>query len=132
MPIRGADGVGLGGAVKEVTERASSLAKLEIELAKLELKKKVAKFGIGIGLIAGSLLFLLFGLGFLLAGIAAAIATALPVWGALLLTALGLFLVAGACIAIGVGVLKHGKPVPEQAIDEARKTSDALKANGRH
>ena len=32
----------LGGAVKEVAEHASALARLEIELASLELKKKSA------------------------------------------------------------------------------------------
>jgi phage-related tail protein len=39
----------LGGAVKEVAEHASALARLEIELASLELKKKVTAIGVGLG-----------------------------------------------------------------------------------
>jgi len=44
---------GLGGAAKQVAEHASALARLEIELAKLELGRKVASLGIGIGLGVG-------------------------------------------------------------------------------
>ena len=44
---------GLGATVKSVSERASSLVRLELELAALEVKRKIASLGIGIGLATG-------------------------------------------------------------------------------
>ena len=77
---------GVGAAAKTVAEHASAIAKLELELAGLELKKKVAALGVGIGMGVGALLMLLFMLGFLFATIAAALAIVLPTWAALLVT----------------------------------------------
>ena len=57
----------LGTAVKDVAEHASSLVRLELELASLELKKKVGALGVGIGLLVGAAVFALFMLGFLFA-----------------------------------------------------------------
>ena len=42
---------GLGATVKSVSERASTLVRLELELAALELKRKVASLAVGIGLL---------------------------------------------------------------------------------
>jgi hypothetical protein len=61
---------GVGGAAKQVAEHASSIARLEIELATLELKKKIAALGLGIVLAAGSSLFVLFMFCFLFSTIA--------------------------------------------------------------
>ena len=49
MPTRATE-TGLGPSVKQVTEHVSALARLEIELASIELKRKLAALGIGIGL----------------------------------------------------------------------------------
>lgn len=128
MPTQGANG-GLGGAAKQVAEHASSLAKLEVELAVLELKKKVVSLGLGIGLGIGAAIFLLFMLGFGLATIAAAFATFLPTWLALLIVTGGLLLLAGMLGMLALGAIKKGTPpVPEQAIMEAKMTSAALKS----
>ena len=49
MPTRGAsDKTGVGGAAKQVAEHASSLARLELELAGLELKRKAGALGAGV------------------------------------------------------------------------------------
>lgn len=126
MPTH-ADG-GVGGAAKQVAEHASSLAKLEIELAVLELKKKVIALGLGIGLGLGAAIFALFMLGFGLATVAAAIALVLPTWLALLIVTGGLLLLVGLLGALALGAIKKGTPpVPEQAIMEAKMTSAALK-----
>src|SRR5207253_8736526 len=84
MPTREAEHRGLGEAAKVVAEHASQIARLEIELAVLELKRKVIALGVGIGLGVAALLFSLFALGFGIAAAAAAIATAVPTWAALL------------------------------------------------
>jgi hypothetical protein len=122
---------GLGAAAKQVAEHASSIARLELELASLELKKKVAALGLGIGLLAGALLVAVYGLGFLFATIAAAFATFLPVWLSLLIVTLFLFAVTAVLALVGIKKVQRGSPpVPEQAIDEAKLTTQALKSDG--
>jgi uncharacterized membrane protein YqjE len=124
---------GLGATVKSVSEHASSLVRLELELATLELKRKVSSLGVGIGLPLGAAVLLVFALGFGLATIAAGIATALSWWLALLIVTVGILLVAGVLGLLGVRAIKKGTPpVPEQALTEAKLTTEALKGNGRH
>ena len=126
-----ANGRGLGAAVKDVSEHAKALVALEIELAKLELQGKAAALGVGAGLLVGALILALYGLGFTFATIAAGLATFLPTWAALLIVALFLFAVALVLALIGRGRVQRGTPpVPEQAIQEARLTQEALKSDG--
>ncbi len=132
MPTRGASAngsVGLGAAVKEVSERASALVRLELELASLELKNKVAALGIGIGLAVGAAVFGLFALGFLLATAAAGLATFLDTWLALLIVALFLVVLTAVLGLLAQRSIKKGTPpVPKQAIEEAKMTTAALKS----
>ena len=132
MPTRGtsANGsVGLGAAVKQVSERASALVRLELELASLELKNKVAALGIGIGLAVGAAVFGLFALGFLLATAAAGLATFLDTWLALLIVALFLVVLTAVLGLLAQRSIKKGTPpVPNQAIEEAKMTTAALKS----
>jgi O-antigen ligase len=122
---------GVGAAAKQVAEHASSLARLELELAALELKRKVGALGAGAALGVAAALVSLFALGFLLATVAAALAIVLDAWLALLLVAVGLLAVAGVLGLLALGKIKRGTPpVPEQAIREAKLTTEALKANG--
>ena len=132
MPTRETEtSAGVGPAAKQVAEHASSLARLELELAMLELKKKVAALGIGIGLGLGALLFVLFATGFAFATIAAALATAMSTWLALLITTGILLGLSGLLAGVAVFLVRKGTPpVPEQAIEEARLTSEALKSDG--
>ena len=123
---------GLGAAAKGVAEHASAIARLEIELATMELKKKVAALGIGIGLLVGALVLALYGIGFLFATITAALATFMPVWLSLLVVTLFLFAVAGVLGYLGIRYVGRGTPpTPNQAIDEAKLTTQALKSNGK-
>jgi hypothetical protein len=120
---------GLGGAAKIVAEHASTLARLELELAQLELKRKIAKLGIGIGLVAGAAVLGLVGLGFVFLTLAAALDTFLATWLALLIVTAVLLVVAGGLAFAGLRLIKRGSPpVPEQAIREAKLTTGALKS----
>src|SRR6187551_1497230 len=76
---------GLGGAAKSVAEHASAIAKLELELAGLELKGKIAALGVGIGLVVGAAVFGLFALGWLFATATAGLNTFLDTWLSLLI-----------------------------------------------
>jgi Putative Actinobacterial Holin-X, holin superfamily III len=122
----------LGAAVKEVTEHASSWFRLERELAVLELKGKVTALGIGLVLLIGAAVVGLYAIGFVFATIAAALATFLPTWLALLIVTVVLSAVTAILGLVGISRIKRGTPpVPEQAIAEAKRTTTALKSNGR-
>jgi hypothetical protein len=130
-PTAMANNAGLGASAKQVAEHASALARLELELAGLELKRKVGNLGLGIGLAVGAAVFGLFALGFGFAAVAAALAIFLDIWLALLIVFGGLLLIALVLGLIGLQKIKHGTPpVPEQAIEEAKRTTAALKSNG--
>jgi len=135
MPTRETehDSPGLGATVKSVSERASSLVRLELELAALELKRKATSLAVGIGLAVTAAVLMLFVVGFGLATIAAGLATAVSWWLALLIVTIGVLLVAGLLAFLGVRAIKKGTPpLPEQALAEAKLTTEALKGNGRH
>lgn len=138
MPTRASDpGVspGVGEAAKAVAERASALARLELELAAGELKGKVAALGLGIGLGVGAAVFGLLLLGFLFATVAAVLDTFMATWLALLLVTLLLLVITGLLGMMALRAVKRGTPpVPKQAIDEAKLTATALRggnASGR-
>ena len=131
MPTHATEQNGLGATAKEVAEHASSLFRLELELAQLELKKKVTNLGLGIGLAVGAGIFAFYGLGFLFATIAAGLATAMSTWLAILIVTCGLFLIGAILGLIAVNrIQKATPPIPEQAIMEAKLTTEAIKSDG--
>src|SRR6201990_2669887 len=97
---------GVGDVAKQVADHASSIAKLEVELAALELKKKVTALGIGIGLVVGAALFGVYTLGFLFATVAAGLATFLDWWLALLIVTVFLGIVAAVLALVGQSSIK--------------------------
>jgi hypothetical protein len=104
-----------------------------MELATLELKRKVAAFGMGLGLGVAAGVFLLFALGFGLAAGAAALALVVSTWLALLIVFGGLLLLALILGLFAMRAIKAGTPpVPEQAMAEAKLTTEAIKGNGAH
>ena len=120
--------MGLSGATKRVADHARSFVRLELQLAAAEMKKRVVALGLGLALAGGAAVFALAALAFGLAAATAGIATALPVWAALLIMFGALLLLAGVLGGVGVVLLKKGaKPVPEQAIEEARLTTEAIR-----
>jgi hypothetical protein len=128
-----ADDHGVGAAMGEAATHAKSIARLELRLAALEVKEKVAALGLGAALLGGAALFALFAVGFMLATVAAALAIVLPTWLALLIVTLLSGLVV-ACLAVtGLGALRHGSPpVPRQAIEDAKLTAQAVMNGDRH
>jgi len=118
--------------VKEVAERVSAIVRLELELASMEIQRKIKSLGLGIAFAAGAAIFLVFMIGFAYATIAAALATVMPTWAALLVVTGILLLKAGICGLLALNRIRKGTPpVPEQAIREAKLTTEALKSNGR-
>jgi hypothetical protein len=120
---------GVGAAAKDVAEHVGAIARLEAELATLELKQKLTALGVGIGLGVGAAVVAVFMLGFLFATIAAALATFLATWLSLLIVTAGLLVLAGMLGLLALRSIKKGTPpVPEQAIAEAKLTTAAMKS----
>ena len=123
---------GVTWAAKELVDRARSIVRLEIELAMLEVKTKAVRIAVGVGFGAGAAVVAVFALGFLAAGGAAALALVIPVWGALLTIGGILLLLMGVLLFLALRSLRAGTPpVPEEAIEEAKLTTETLLSNGR-
>jgi len=115
-------------AARNVAEHASTVTKLELRLAALELKKKLGSFAVGIALGAATAVLSLFVLAFALATIAAALATFLSWWLALLVVTVALLVLSSLFGLLALRAIRKGSPpVPEQAIREAKLTTAAIK-----
>jgi hypothetical protein len=119
---------GLSGAAQRVADHARSFVQLEVQLAMAELKRKAAALGIGAGLMAGAAVFAFLALVFGLAAAAAGLATTLAVWESLLIVCGALILLTAILVGVGYIMLQKGsKPMPEQAVEEAQLTTEALR-----
>jgi hypothetical protein len=99
-------------AARGIAEHASRLARLELELKTLVLKRRAAKLGVGaaLGLLAILLAPLL--IVFLLATAAAALATTMQVWLAILVVSAALLVLVGG-LAVGALVLTKAATAKE-------------------
>jgi len=122
--------VGIGRAAKEVGRRARSVAQLQVQLALLEIKQKLARIGMGVGLGIGAALVALYAIGFLFAAGAVGLAYAVPLWAALLIVGGVLLLITLLLVLIAVRLVRSGAPpVPEAAIEEARVTAETVRTH---
>jgi uncharacterized membrane protein YqjE len=118
--------------VFDVSERVSALVREEIELAKTEIREKVAKLvrGSVVGVVAG--VFVLIGLAMLMHGIAWLLNDLFfsdHVWIGFLVEAAFWFAIAGAAGYIAFRSVRAGAPpTPDLAIEEARRTKETLGA----
>lgn len=120
----------LGQSVSEIIDRATSLVHDEIELARTEIT--IALKNLLRGSVASILggVFAFFGLIMLLMGISLfltdLIADQYP-WLGFFIVALFMFVIGGVASIFALKKIQKGsKLIPEMAIDEARKTQDAL------
>jgi uncharacterized membrane protein YqjE len=120
----------VGDLVFEVSERASTLVREEIELAKTEVSEKVAKLlrGSAVGLAAGVFAFL--ALILIMEGVAWLLNEELfggKTWPGFFIEAALFLLVAAAAGFFAYRSLQAGAPpMPEQAIEEAKRTKAML------
>lgn len=125
----------VGELVFDVSERASSLVREEIELAKAEISEKVGKIlrGSVVGIAAGVFAFLALILA--MHGFAWLLNDLLfgdDVWpGYFVEAALFLLVAAGAGLFAYRSVQAGAPPVPEQAIEEAKLTKETLEGEGK-
>lgn len=109
---------------RQVSERATALARAELAGARAEIAGKAGKaawYGAA-GTIA------LFGVGGLAVTVAAALALALPGWAAVLITAAALLALAGVAALTGKGHLQRPSGVAE-AVENGRRDVEAVRAH---
>ena len=119
----------LGEIVNDVTSKASLLVKEEIELAKAEIAFKAKRLGLGAGLIAVAGVFGVFFLIFFLHMLALGFADwfSLKAWVGYAMVCILLLVFAGVLALVARSLFKKGtSPVPEMAIEEAKKTRAAI------
>lgn len=100
-PARAADGVKMGTLIKNVQDKVTRLVKAEIELAKVELMQKLKDSAAAIAMFVAAAMLLLFVFTLLLGALVTAFAATMPLWGAFLLVALILLLIAGVLALLG-------------------------------
>jgi uncharacterized membrane protein YqjE len=133
-PGDGAPPQNIATAITEVSERATLLVREEIELAKAEVTEKATKLvkGAVVGVAAG--VFFMTALVFALVGCAWLLYFYLPVgdfayfWGFFAMAAILVVLGVIAGLIAAKVVKKGSPPVPNMAIEEARKIREAVSA----
>lgn len=120
----------IAATVQQITDKATLLVREEIELAKAEVSEKVAKIlrGSAVGIAAGVFAFL--ALILIMHGVAWLLAEELfdgNVWPGYFVEAALFLIVAALAGWFASKALKAGAPpVPEQAIEEAKRTKEML------
>jgi uncharacterized membrane protein YqjE len=111
-----------GELLKQLTDQTTALVRQEIELAKLELREKGRKAGVGAGMFGGAGLFGVYAFGALTACIILALATFRPGWLAALIVAVAYGGVAGVLALRGKARVREAGPLmPEQAVDTTKE-----------
>lgn len=120
----------LGEIVSEVSEKASLLVREEIELAKAEVTQKVTRLGKGAAVGAAAGVFLFFAFVVFLEALSwfwFDLFDLTSVWIGFLITTGILVLLGIVAGLLAYRFLKKGSPpTPELAIEEARKTREAI------
>lgn len=111
-----------------IPRQISRLVRDELTAAKTELTTKLKAAGLGIGLVIGAVVVLLFAIGTLLAAAILGLATVLPAWLSALLVGAVLLIIAAILALLGVKKLKAGiPPVPKDSIESVKADITALK-----
>jgi uncharacterized membrane protein YqjE len=107
--------------VKRLSEQVSVLVRDELKLAQLEMTRKGKQAGIGAGMLGGSGLIALYGVGCLLACAILGLSRVLEPWLAALIVGAALLLISGVAALLGRARLKKAAPlVPAQATDSVK------------
>ena len=118
--------------VKQLSEQVTVLIRDELKLAQLEMTRKGKQAGIGAGLLGGSGLVALYGVGCLIACAVIAISGVVAAWLAALVVGAALLVVAAVAALMGRGRLqKTVPPVPEEAVSSVKADVEEIKERTR-
>ena len=101
-----------------------TLAHQHLELAKIEVAEAASVRGVGVGMMAGAAVAVMYAIGFVAAAGAAALALVWPVWAAILTVAVVMIVVAGLLVLIGRRTIRMAPPPVAQ-------TRETLKEDAR-
>jgi hypothetical protein len=117
-----------GELVKQLSEQLSVLVRDELKLAQLEMSRKGKQAGVGVGMLGGSALIALYGVGCLIACVIIAIGGVVAAWLAALIVGAALLAGAGIAALLGKGRLqKATPPVPKQAVGGIKADIEEIK-----
>lgn len=115
-------GAGIGEIVKRLSQETSTLVRQEMDLAKAEMAAKARQAGMGAGLIGGALVLALAAVGALVAFLILLLAEGLADWGAALIVAGALLVLAAVLALVGRKKLRQATPpVPEQTVETVKE-----------
>lgn len=119
--------LGVKAQASAVNRRMRSIARLNLELAKLEAKQKATALGIAGGLALVAVVLVFYAIGFSFAAAAAGLSESMPLWASLLVVA-GMIVLVAAILGLLARrfARKASPPKPEQAIEEAERTMQML------
>jgi Putative Actinobacterial Holin-X, holin superfamily III len=121
-----------GELVKQLSEQVTVLIRDELKLAQLEMTRKGKQAGVGAGLLGGSGLVALYGVGCLIACTVIAISGVVEAWLAALIVGAALLAAAAVAALIGKGRLQKAvPPVPEEAVGSVRADVEEIKERTR-
>jgi uncharacterized membrane protein YqjE len=119
----------VGELVQQLSNQTATLVRQELRLAQVELQEKGKRVGIGAGMFGGAGVVALYGVGALIAAAVIGIGTLLEPWIAAAIVGVVLLAVAGILALTGRRQVERGTPpLPEQAIESAKRDVDAVKA----
>jgi uncharacterized membrane protein YqjE len=133
LPPQDSSDKSLGEIVSDVSEKASQLVREEIELAKAEVTDKLSKLGRGAAIAAAAGVFLVFGVTMFFHALAWFLNDVFnwedKNWAGFAVVTVLLFLLAIIAGLIAMRLLKKGSPpMPDMAIEEAKRTRAELEA----
>jgi uncharacterized membrane protein YqjE len=119
----------VGELVQQLSNQTATLVRQELRLAQAELQEKGKRVGIGAGMFGGAGVVALYGVGALIAAAIVGIGTLLEPWIAAAIVGVALLAVAGVLALTGRKQVERGTPpLPEQAIESAKRDVDEVKA----
>ena len=128
-PTRTDDNRSVGELVQQLSNQTAMLVRQELRLAQTELQAKGKRVGIGAGMFGGAGVVALYGVGALIAAAIIGIGTLMEPWIAAVIVGVVLLAVAGVLALTGRKQVERGTPpVPEQAIESAKRDVDEVKA----
>jgi tetrahydromethanopterin S-methyltransferase subunit C len=128
----GTDQQSLGELTKQLSEQTTTLARMEVELAKAELQQKGKQIGIGAGAFGGAGLIGLFAFGALTATFILALAEAVDPWLAALIVTAVYSAIAGVLALVGRRRVQEGTPpTPERAIESTKEDVETAKRSAK-
>ena len=121
-----------GDLIKLMSEQVSTLIRDELKLAELEMTRKGKQAGVGAGMLGGSGVIALYGLGCLIACVIIAISGMIAAWLSALIVGVALLAVAGIAALIGKSRLQKAiPPVPQEAVHSVKTDIDEIKERTR-